>query len=160
MMRLISLRSSALGFARQSLTTQFARVDVAVDQPARACQRQALEAALGGAVGHDFGDVYPRQRRAGRHVVHRLMDGVVGADEEVGAHLRQLEGAGQHEIGDTLEVAAVEAGHVISQRMRVHRHLGMRMRAHPLRAFGADGAVTKRCAFGRAADDTDVLGHG
>jgi hypothetical protein len=35
----------------------------------------------------------------------------------------------------------------------------MRMRAEQLRAFGANGPITKRCAFGGAANNSDVLGH-
>ena len=36
---------------------------------------------------------------------------------------------------------------------------GCAWRPEQLRAFHANGAVAKRCAFGGAADDTDVLGH-
>ncbi|MGH8857557.1 MAG: hypothetical protein ACREXG_05955 [Polaromonas sp.] len=36
----------------------------------------------------------------------------------------------------------------------------MRVRAEQLRAFDADGFITKRCAFGGAANKSNVLGHG
>jgi hypothetical protein len=35
----------------------------------------------------------------------------------------------------------------------------MGVRAKQLRAFDADGAITKCCAFGRAGNYTNVLGH-
>jgi hypothetical protein len=35
----------------------------------------------------------------------------------------------------------------------------MAVRAEELRALGAQGAITKRGAFGGAGDDSDMLGH-
>jgi hypothetical protein len=35
----------------------------------------------------------------------------------------------------------------------------MRVRAQKLRAFGADGPIAKRCAFGGAGNDADVSCH-
>src|SRR5512135_808294 len=44
--------------------------------------------------------------------------------------------------------------------MRVHRHLGVRVRPAEQRgALDADGAVAQRRAFGGAGNDADVLGH-
>src|SRR2546422_11726697 len=43
--------------------------------------------------------------------------------------------------------------------MRVHRALRMIVRAEKLRAFYANGPITKSCAFGGAGNNTDVLGH-
>jgi hypothetical protein len=49
--------------------------------------------------------------------------------------------------------------HVLGQRVRVHRNLGMVVRSEKLRAFHADGSITESCAFGGAGNDTNVLGH-
>ena len=35
----------------------------------------------------------------------------------------------------------------------------MIVRAEKLRAFNADGPITKSCAFGGAGNNTDVVGH-
>jgi hypothetical protein len=35
----------------------------------------------------------------------------------------------------------------------------MAVKAEKLRSFHADGPITKSCAFGGAANDTDVVGH-
>ena len=35
----------------------------------------------------------------------------------------------------------------------------MIVRAEKLRAFHADGPITKRCAFGGAGDNSDMVGH-
>ena len=48
---------------------------------------------------------------------------------------------------------------VLGERVRVHRDLGMRVRAEKLRAFHADGPIAERRALGGAGDDTDVLRH-
>lgn len=47
----------------------------------------------------------------------------------------------------------------VRKRMRVHRDLGMIVRAEKLRAFHANGAIAKSCAFGGAGNNTDVVGH-
>src|SRR5215831_1134323 len=59
----------------------------------------------------------------------------------------------------TPPVIAVEAHHVVGERMRVHRNFGMGMGAEQPRALCADGAIAKSCAFGRAGNDADVEGH-
>src|SRR5262249_28050981 len=43
--------------------------------------------------------------------------------------------------------------------MRVHRDLWMGMRAEELRAFRADGPITKSGTLGGAGDNPDVVGH-
>ena len=88
------------------------------------------------------------------------MDGVVGADQEIGADFRELICGGEHQLAHALPIAAVDAFHVIGERMRVHRDLGMSVRAEKLRAFHADGPITKRRAFGGAGNNTDVAKHG
>ncbi|MNZ90459.1 hypothetical protein D3C78_1094220 [compost metagenome] len=76
----------------QPLRTQLVRVDAAVDQPARAQDADAPVAART-RFGRDlFGDMQPRQRGIRQYVAQRLVDGVVGADQEVGARARQLAG--------------------------------------------------------------------
>ena len=99
-------------------------------------------------------------RRAWHHVRQRLVDGVVGTDEEVGAHLRELLCRGQHEVADPLPIRLIDTVHVIGERRRVHRHFRMCMRrAEKLRSLGTDGAVAKRRAFSGAGGDADVLRH-
>ena len=73
--------------------------------------------------------------------------------------LRELICGGEHQFAHALPVAAIKAFHVLGERVRVHRDLGMIVRAEKLRAFHADGPITKRCAFGGAGNNADVLGH-
>jgi hypothetical protein len=49
--------------------------------------------------------------------------------------------------------------HVPGERVRVHGDFGVVVRTEKLRAFHTDGAIAKSRTFGRAGDDTDVLGH-
>jgi hypothetical protein len=51
-------------------------------------------------------------------------------------------------------------GHVLGERVRMHRDLGMAIGAESLRAFDADRAITESRAFRRTPDDSDVSGHG
>ena len=88
------------------------------------------------------------------------MDGVVRADQEVRADLRELVRRGQHELADGRPVAAVDRLHVLRERVRVHRDFGMVVGAEQLRAFHADGPVAERGPFGGAGDDPDVLRPG
>ena len=84
------------------------------------------------------------------------MDGVVGADQEIGANRFQLAGGGEHQFAHARPVAAVDIGHVVGQRGGVHRDLGVRMRAEDRCALDADRAVAQRFAFRRAGDDADM----
>ena len=76
------------------------------------------------------------------------MDGVVRADQKIGTNFRELIRGGEHQLTHALPVAAVDAFHVLGERVRVHRDLGMSVRAKKLRAFHADGPITKGCALG------------
>src|SRR5450631_3876186 len=87
------------------------------------------------------------------------MYGVVGADQKIGADCRKLIGGREHEFTHTLPVAAVDALHVLGERVRMHRHLGMSVRAQKLRAFHADRAIAQRRTFSGASYDANVLGH-
>jgi hypothetical protein len=77
--------------------------------------------------------VQPRQRAARRDQLESLVDGVVGADQDLGTRGRELAGRREHQVGHALPVIGFEAVHVVGQRRRVHRHLGVRVRAEPLR---------------------------
>ena len=59
----------------------------------------------------------------------------------------------------TPPVAAVDVFRVLRKRVRMHRDLGMGARTEKPRAFHADRPITKSCAFGRAGDNADVVGH-
>src|SRR5260370_22471500 len=87
------------------------------------------------------------------------MHGVVGTDQEIGTDFRELICGGEHQLTYTLPVVTVDASHVLGERVRVHRDLGMIVRAEKLHAFYADGPITKSCAFGGAGNNTDVAGH-
>src|SRR5260370_41445638 len=87
------------------------------------------------------------------------MHGVVGTDQENGTYFRELICGGEHQLTFTLPVVTVDASHVLGERVRVHRDLGMIVRAEKLHAFYADGPITKSCAFGGAGNNTDVAGH-
>ena len=102
----------------------------------------------------------PRQGRTFRHRRERTVDGVVGADQEIGAGTLQFLRRGQHEIGDTLPVVAIDEVHVLAERVRVHGNLGMPVRAHQGRALVANGAIAERRALGAAGHDSNVEGHG
>ena len=87
------------------------------------------------------------------------MDGVVGADQEVGADARELVRRGEHQLANARPVAAVDALHVIRERVRVHRDFRVGVRAEQRRALRADGPIAERRAFGGAGHDADVVGH-
>src|ERR1700680_1446904 len=87
------------------------------------------------------------------------MDGVVGADQEISADFREFVCGGEHQLAHSRPVAAVDAFHVLGERVCVHRDFGMIVRAEELRAFNADSPITKSGAFGGAGNDTDMVGH-
>ena len=64
---------------------EFFGVDFALDQIARSGEADAVEATVDGVFGDYLGDVQPGERGLWEDVGECLMDGVVGADEEVGA---------------------------------------------------------------------------
>jgi hypothetical protein len=64
------------------------------------------------------------------------------------------------QLADALPVVAIDALHVLAQRVRMHRHFRMIVRAHHLRAFDADRAIAERSTSGGTGDDADVVGHG
>jgi hypothetical protein len=67
---------------RQSARGESFWIDPALDQPTSPDQAEAPEAALDGAGGDDLGDVQPAQRRSRLDRGKRLVDGVVGTDQE------------------------------------------------------------------------------
>ena len=117
--------------------------------------------AFGGSFGgKGFGDVQPRKRRPHGNILHRLMDRIIGADQELGPRSPKLEGGRRHQVANACDVAAVKTANAVAERMRVHRHLGMGVRTKVPRTLRADGPVAQRGIFGRARDDADVFGHG
>src|SRR5438552_3549805 len=101
----------------------------------------------------------PGQRRSRLSVRKRLVDGVVGANQEVGAYFCELICGGEHQLTYTPPVAAIDAFHVLGERVRVHRNLRMIVPAQKLCAFHADRPITKSSTFGGAGNNTDVVGH-
>ena len=84
------------------------------------------------------------------------MDGVVGADQEIGANSFQLLGGVEHHIAYARPVAAVDIGHVVGHREGVDRDLGMCMWAEDRCTLDADRAVAQRRTFCRAGYDADM----
>ena len=89
----------------------------------------------------------------------RLMDGVVGTDQEIRADCGKLVCRSKHQLTNTLPVSAVNPFHILGKRRRVHRDFGMSMRAENLRTFRTDRPVAKRGSFGGTRNDADALGH-
>jgi hypothetical protein len=87
------------------------------------------------------------------------MEGVVRANKEIRPNLCEFVGRRQHQLADTRQIAAVEARDVVGQGRRMHRNLGMGVRAEPRRAFHTDGAIAKRRALGGTGHDANVLRH-
>ena len=90
-------------------------VYIAFDQPAGSGERDALEATRCGVGGNDFGDVQPGERRTLGDERKRLMDGVIGADEEVCSDGCELIGRGEHQIADAGPVIAIDLLHVLGK---------------------------------------------
>src|ERR1700722_18936528 len=101
----------------------------------------------------------PLQWQSLLNVWQVLVDGCVRADEKTGADFGQFISGRQHQLPHTPPVIAVDTLHVVSQRVRVQRDLGMLMRPKQLRAFLADGTIAKRGAFRRAGNESNVLSH-
>ena len=150
----------ALGEARahvaQRAPSELLGIDLALGQPARAGDGDAQEAAAVGLGRDALGDVQPWQGRARFDQRQRLMDGVIGADQEIRAHLLQLVRRGEHHLAHARPVAAIDQRHVVGQRRRVHAHFGMGVRGDQRRGFRADGAIAEGGALGRAGGDADV----
>jgi hypothetical protein len=87
-------------------------IDAGVDEPAGARQAETPVAARDRLVGDHVGDVEPGERPVGQ-VGQRLVDRVVGTDEEVGAGRRQGARRPEHELGHARQIAAIEAGDVV-----------------------------------------------
>jgi len=103
----VAAEAAARGFRRIGVTGTRWLVDSEV-YPEKLSARGRLR-------GDDLGYVQPRQGRARQDIRQRLMDGVVGADQEVGAGLFELVRRGQHELADARPVVAVDVRHVIGE---------------------------------------------
>jgi len=88
--------------------------------------------------------------------IKRLVNGIVGADQEIGSSLGQFTGGGEHEFRYTRPIAGIDVLHVLSQRVGMQGHFGMLVSAEPLRPFVRDGAVAEGRSLGAAGDDADV----
>jgi hypothetical protein len=74
----------------QAVRPELCRIDLALDQPARADESELPVPAQGGLGGDDLGDVEPGARRPPFDRGKRPVDGVVGANQEIGADRGQL----------------------------------------------------------------------
>ncbi len=138
---------------------QLVWVDVAFGEPAGPGDGNAAEALLGGCGGDYFCDVKPWPWRVREDVGERLVDGIVGADEEVGSDGGELAGGGEHESGDGGPVVAVDGLHVLGEGVSVHGDFRMVVRAQEAGPLNADGSVAESGAFSGATYDSYVLGH-
>src|SRR6476659_2345227 len=87
------------------------------------------------------------------------MERVVGANKKIGIDFREFFGGGQHKLAHATPVAAVDASHIISERVSMHRYFRMRVRAEKVGTFHANGPIAERRPFGGGADDPNVLWH-
>ena len=85
-----------------------------------------------------------------------LMNCVVGTDQEIGSGFGQFVGRGKHQLRNAGPVSRVNALHVLSQGVRVQRHLRMIVAAQHSGAFQRDGAVAEGCSFSAAGDYADM----
>ena len=97
----------------------------------------------------------PWQRRIGQG----LVNGIVRADEEIGAHAGQLVGRGQHQRANAGHVAALQTGNVFCQIGRAHGHFRMAMTAHHFASLDTNCAIAKCGALGGTGDDAGVRHH-
>src|SRR6266403_3110334 len=88
------------------------------------------------------------------------MDSVVRANKKVCPRRGQLVGRREHQIGNPRPISGVDAIHVKSQGMSVHRDFWMIVGSEQMSAFESNCAVAECCALRAASDNADVLGHG
>ena len=110
--------------------------------------------------GDFFHDVQPGKRRVGNYIGHRVVDGVVRTEQEIGADGLEFPGGGEHQSGDTLPVPGIDELHVFAEREGVHRNFRMHVAPHERGRFIADGAVAEGGALGAAGNYSDVTVHG
>ena len=139
---------------------QLLRIDRAFHQVAGAEHAQAFEVASAGLVRHLLRDVQPGTRRSRLDPIKGLMDGVVGADQEIGSRPGQLVSRREHQVGNSLPIAGINATHVPGQGMSMHRDFRVIVRSHQVPAFERDGAIAQRRSLRAASHNADVLGHG
>src|ERR1700722_8345957 len=87
------------------------------------------------------------------------MQRVVGTDQKIRTALRELVRGAQHQFSDANPVAAIDALHVVGERVGMHRDLGVSVRPEKLRALHADGAITQSRTLSGAGDNADVARH-
>ena len=88
-----------------------------------------------------------------------LVDRVVRTDQEIGSDFCELVSGGEQQLTHAMPIVAVDALHVLGERVCVHRDLGMSVRAESLRVFHVNGPITKRCPFGGARNNRDMVEH-
>jgi hypothetical protein len=86
------------------------------------------------------------------------MDGVVGADQQLGAGPAELVGRYEEEASRLVPPAPFDVAHVLGQRVRVQRDLGVIVGAEHRGSFRADRAIAQRGPLGAHRDDSHVLG--
>jgi hypothetical protein len=122
-------RHGARADGHEALCGQLFRINFTVHQPTGTGNADTTEAATGSLRGDHFRYVQPWQRRARFKVGKRLMNRVVRTDQEISAGSGKLVGGIQHQLTDALPVITIEVFDVGGQRMGMHRHFGMGVRA-------------------------------
>jgi excinuclease ABC subunit B len=122
---------------------------------------EVAQAAVRGFSGDHLGDVQPGNRRRADHAIEGLMERVVRADGEVRTCRLEPSRGSKHQFGYAVPIVAIDVRHVIGERNApVESDGGMLVvAAQQLRPLEANGAVAKRCAFGAAGHDSNVLHH-
>src|SRR4029453_7270568 len=74
-------------------------------------------------------------------------------------NLRGLGCRGEHQVAHAVPIIAIDALHVLGERARVHRDLGMIVRAEKIGALDTDGPIAEGGSFSGAGNETDVVRH-
>jgi hypothetical protein len=122
-------------------------------------QTEAPELSADSLCRDRIGNMQPLQWQLRFDVRKRLVNGVIGTNEKIGAYFSQLIGGGEHQLAYPLPVIAVDTLHVVSQRVSMHGDLGVIVGAEKVRAPGAYSSITESGSFRRTSDDTDMLSH-
>ena len=142
--------------ALDALRRELPGIDVAIDEPARARNAGPLKPRRFASVATTSAMCSQGNGERAHHVRHRLVDRVVGTDEEIRARLRELPADDSISAATPSTSLRIERRHVLGERVRMHRHFRMIVRTVDRRALDADRAIAERRALRGAGDDADV----
>jgi len=91
--------------------------------------------------------------------VEGLVDGVVGANQKIGAGAGEFVGGREHEFGNACPVSRIDVLHIFCERVRVQGDFRMIVLTEELRALRARCCGSRARSFGATSDDADVERH-